>query len=67
MIRTAWVEHPTIAIQLTARFTSAQLYREIHTLLLNAPEAAINEPDALQILLGSSISSDVGPKLKVSS
>ena len=59
------MEHPNIAIQLSARFPSAQVIRDVRGLLLEYPEKAIGEPDALQILLGSALSTNLGPQLKV--
>lgn len=64
LIRAAWLEHPSIAIQLITRFSSAQIAREVRALLLEYPEKAVEEPDALQYLLGPSLPSDVGPQLK---
>ena len=65
LVKTAWLEHPSVAIQLKARFSSPQLSRDIRALLLDCPELATDEPDALQILLGPSLPSDVGSQLKV--
>ena len=65
LIKTAWLEHPSVAIQLPARFPSPQLSRDLRALLLEFPEAAISEPDALETLLGSSLPSTVGQQLKV--
>lgn len=65
LIKAAWLEHPSVAIQLPARFPSLQLSRDLRALLLEFPEAAISEPDALEVLLGSSLPSIVGQQLKV--
>ena len=65
-IRAAWVEHPSVAIQLANRFSSVQMQREVRALLLERPDEAIEEPDSLQILLGPSLPLDIGSRLKVS-
>ena len=54
-LQTAWLEHPGLAIQLSARFQSAQLRDEVRSLLSSSPERALDEPDGLQILLGSNL------------
>ncbi len=64
--KAAWAEHPGLAIQLITRFRSQKLANDIRWLLVNFPERAIGEPDALQILLGSSMPSDISFQLKVS-
>ena len=64
VLRTAWSESPALAIQLVNRFHSARLVNDVRWLLLNFPQKAIHEPDALQILLGSSLSNDVSFQLK---
>ncbi|KAM0721899.1 hypothetical protein Q7P37_002824 [Cladosporium fusiforme] len=64
-IKTAWVENPSIAIHLTTRFPRSQvLSSEVRTLVLQNPEQAISEPDALYVLLGQSLPHDVKPQLK---
>ena len=64
--KTAWAEHPGLAIQLNTRFQSQKLANDVRLLLLNYPEKAIGEPDALQILLGDTMPTDVSFQLKVS-
>ncbi|CAG8981691.1 hypothetical protein HYALB_00006563 [Hymenoscyphus albidus] len=64
LIRTAWNENPSLAIQLVTRFPSARLHQQIRWLLLNFPDKAIDEPEAIQILLGESLPSDVSFQLK---
>ncbi len=59
LVRTAWSIEPGIAIQLATRFPSEPLRQAIRFLLLNFPEKAIDEADALEILLGPSLPSDV--------
>lgn len=60
LVQTAWSESPSLAIQLVARFQSPKLYHEVRSLLLRFPSKAIHEPEALPILLGGSLPTDVG-------
>ena len=64
LLKTAWTEQPGLAIQMTNRFASAKLASEVRSLLLRYPEQAIGEPDALQILVGSSLPNDISFQLK---
>ncbi|KAK4546096.1 hypothetical protein LTR36_002233 [Oleoguttula mirabilis] len=65
LLSTAWNEDPRIAVQLATRFPhSDTLQREIRWYLLREPEKAIDEPDALYIMLGSSLPTDVAVQLK---
>ena len=65
VLTTAWIEHPGLAIQLTTRFASLKLASDVRSLLLRFPERALGEPDALQILIGASLPTDVSFQLKV--
>ena len=65
-LKTAWAENPKLAVQLTGRFASTRLADEVRALLLRYPELAIEEPDALHILIGPSLPTDVSSQLKVS-
>lgn len=65
LLKTAWEEDPRIAVQLATRFpTSARLMSEVRALILREPEKVIHEPDALYVLFGSSLPSDVKTQLK---
>lgn len=64
-LNTAWTEEPRLAVQLATRFQSLRLTNDVRRLLLMYPEKALVEPDALQILLGPSLPSDVNVQLKV--
>ncbi|KAM5451275.1 Phosphatidylinositol 4-kinase stt4 [Microsporum audouinii] len=64
LLRLAWNENPSLAFQLGSRFPSAKLSNEIRWLLLNFPEKALKEPNALEILLGPSLPEDVSFQLK---
>jgi len=63
VLETAWIEHPSLAIQLTTRFASTKLASDVRSLLLRQPQRAIEEPEALQILIGSSLPADVSLQL----
>ena len=64
LLQTAWDENPSLAVHLTSRFASAKLSNDVRSLLLRSPEEAIDEPDALQILIGSSLPTDISFQLK---
>ncbi|KAL8831982.1 MAG: hypothetical protein Q9191_000544 [Dirinaria sp. TL-2023a] len=64
LLKTAWIEHPSLAVQIAVRFPSMRLSQDVRALLLDNPERAIDEPDALQILLGPSLPLDIGSQLK---
>lgn len=63
-LRLAWAESPGLAIQMAARFSSEKVKRDVRWLLLNFPEKALDEADALPILLGPELPSDVSFQLK---
>ena len=50
---------------MTTRFASLRLASDVRSLLLRSPERALGEPDALQILIGASLPTDVSSQLKV--
>ncbi len=64
-MKTAWTESPALAVQLIARFQSIKLANDVRWRLVNSPEKATGEPDALQILLGPMLPEDVSFQLKV--
>jgi len=64
LARTAWAEDPALAIQLVTRFPSQQLVKDVRFLLLNFPEKALHEPDAIGLLLGEALPLDVSFQLK---
>ena len=65
LLKTAWQEDPRIAIQLAARYPhSTKLWADIRRYVLTEPARAIDEPDALYVLLGSSLPTDVKAQLK---
>ncbi len=62
--RTAWSENPSLAVQLLARFSNDQLRRDVRFMLINFPEKAMNEANAIALLLGDALPSDVAFQLK---
>ncbi|WPH03082.1 Hypothetical protein R9X50_00595600 [Acrodontium crateriforme] len=65
LLKTAWAENPSIAVQLTARYPHSQkLANEVRAFILNDPERVIDEPDALYVLLGLALPADVKTRLK---
>ncbi|KAF1815553.1 hypothetical protein P152DRAFT_410483 [Eremomyces bilateralis CBS 781.70] len=63
-VRTAWAYKPSVAINLVQRFHSQALLREVRWLVLNFPEKTLDLPDALEVLLGPSMPTDVSFQLK---
>lgn len=65
LVKSAWDEDARIAVQLATRFPKSQkIAAEVRSFLLQQPEKAIHEPDALYVLLGSELPSDVKGQLK---
>ncbi|SMY25819.1 unnamed protein product [Zymoseptoria tritici ST99CH_1A5] len=65
LLQTAWDEDPRIAVQLTKRYsTTNKLAQDVRRFLVKEPQKAIHEPDALYILLGPSLPSDLQPQLR---
>ncbi|ODA81921.1 hypothetical protein RJ55_00426 [Drechmeria coniospora] len=64
LVRTAWLQDPAIAVELATRFHSPRLHREVRALLLNTPEMAIFEPEALPLMFGGQLPDDVNSQLK---
>ena len=58
-LRTAWVENPRLAIYLADRFQSQEVSHHVRSLLLNDPESGVRIPDALHLLLGRSMPTDI--------
>lgn len=65
LVRVAWAEDPSLAIELVNRFSIPAVHNEVRWLLLNFPAKAISEPEALPILLGGELPPDVRFQLKV--
>lgn len=64
-LKTAWLENPAIAVHLVKRFQSHRLNTEVRWQVLNFPHKVLDEPDALEILLGNQLPGDVSFQLKV--
>lgn len=64
-LKTAWTENPSLAVHLVKRFQSARLTQEVRWQVLNFPHKVLDEPDALEILLGNQLPNDVSFQLKV--
>ncbi|THX33908.1 phosphatidylinositol 3 [Aureobasidium pullulans] len=64
LVTTAWVEAPSLAVQMAFRYPSSLVQSQVRSLLVNYPEKAMHEPDALQIMLGTSMPHDVSSQLK---
>ncbi|OAA53761.1 phosphatidylinositol 4-kinase [Niveomyces insectorum RCEF 264] len=58
LVRTAWQENPSLAMELATRFQNPRLHKKIRWLLLNFPDRAISVPDALPILVDGSLPVD---------
>ena len=64
LLRTAWTENASLAVQLTVRFPSSKLSSEVRSMILTSPLRALAEPDALHILIGPSLPADISAHLK---
>ncbi|GAB7357443.1 hypothetical protein MBLNU459_g8368t1 [Dothideomycetes sp. NU459] len=64
LIKTAWQESPKLAVQLAYRYPSAQVQAQVRWQLVNFPEKALGDPDALQLMLGSALPGDISFQLK---
>lgn len=65
MLHIAWKADPHLALGLCHRFPSTFLMAEMRRKLLSEPQPVVDLPDALPVLLGASLSSDVSFQLKV--
>ncbi|KAI0483053.1 hypothetical protein GGR56DRAFT_622734 [Xylariaceae sp. FL0804] len=64
LVRVAWAEDPSLAIELASRFPNSSVHNDVRWLLLNFPSKAVAEPEALPILLGDELPQDVRFQLK---
>ncbi|KAI1438011.1 phosphatidylinositol 3 [Xylaria sp. CBS 124048] len=64
LIRVAWLESPSLAIELATRFNMPTVHQEVRWLLLNFPARALHDAEALPILFGGELPQDVRPQLK---
>lgn len=63
-LKAAWLEGASLAIQIADRFSSWSITRELRNLLLKDSTRAIDEPQALKIMLSSSIPADAEAQMK---
>ena len=64
VVKTAWIENPSLAVRLAIRFVSPIIANAVRSLLLRYPEKAIAEPDSLPLLIGHSLPTDISTQLK---
>ena len=65
LLKTAWTESPGLAIQLVTRFSSFETIRnDVRFLLMIFPDKALQEPDAVDLLLGDTLPNDISFQLK---
>ena len=66
MIRTAWAENPTLAVQMSIRYQTPSSTNEVRRLVLEYPHLAMSDSEALHLLLKDRLSKDFGDRhLKV--
>lgn len=65
LVKTAWFVNPSLAISLATRFHSARLETDVRNMLLADPLRGINDPGALNILMGGEYQRDLTWQLKV--
>lgn len=65
LLKTAWTESASLAIEIALRSHSQRIQNEVRWQLVNSPEKSLDEPEALQLLLGNSLPGDVSFQLKV--
>ncbi|GAP83384.1 putative phosphatidylinositol 3 [Rosellinia necatrix] len=64
LIRVAWAESPSLAIELVNRFNMPSVHQEVRWLLLNFPAKALYDAEALSVLFGGELPQDVRFQLK---
>lgn len=65
LAETAWMENPSLALQLVSRFPSIAIRQKIRSLLLQFPQKTLRDLSSVELLLGFSIPSDVSYQFKV--
>ncbi|KAF2178530.1 hypothetical protein K469DRAFT_802757 [Zopfia rhizophila CBS 207.26] len=63
-LKIAWAENPALAVHLVQRFQSQRLTTEVRWLVLNFPHKVLDQPNAVEILLGNQLPNDVSFQLK---
>ncbi|TWU77974.1 phosphatidylinositol-4- kinase [Metarhizium rileyi] len=64
LVKTAWQQDPSIAIELATRFNLPRIQRDIRHALLSSPEKAVADPEALPLIFGGHLPDDVNSQLK---
>ncbi|RMD43915.1 hypothetical protein DV735_g1178, partial [Chaetothyriales sp. CBS 134920] len=65
LTRTAWAESPALAIQLVPRYSALDSIRnDVRFLLTNFPQRALDDPYAVDLLLGDSLPGDLSFQLR---
>lgn len=64
LLPAAWAEDPAIAVQLVKRFQSPRLEADVRRRILQFPEKVVDQPDAVQIMLGDKLSGGLTFQLK---
>ncbi|KAK5011472.1 hypothetical protein LTR28_002156 [Elasticomyces elasticus] len=64
LLPTAWLESPSLFVQLVTRFQSQSLVNDVRMEIICRPEKFVDEPDALTLLIGPSLPRDVNFQLK---
>ncbi|RMZ78135.1 hypothetical protein DV738_g4014, partial [Chaetothyriales sp. CBS 135597] len=65
LTRTAWAESPALAVQLVPRYSSLDSIRnDVRFLLTNFPQKALEDPYAVDLLLGDSLPGDLSFQLR---
>lgn len=64
VVQAAWSEDPKIAVQMTRRFASSVLSDEVRAMILRNPEKVVDEPDALDLLIGTSLPPNIDEQLE---
>lgn len=66
LLKTAWMEDASLAVQIAIRSHSPRIQGEVRKFLVNCPEKALGEPEALPLLLPGNLPADLSFQLKVS-
>ncbi|KAI9718337.1 MAG: phosphatidylinositol-4- kinase [Chrysothrix sp. TS-e1954] len=64
LIRFAWKERPSLAINVTKRFLSQEASQALRTSLMSDPVAAMEDPHAVLLMLGNALPDDISSQLK---
>lgn len=65
LLKIAWAENASLAVHLALASHSQRVQSEVRSKLLKSPQLALDEPEALQLMLGNTLPGDVSFQLKV--